>query len=328
MRRKHMFFLGFVLLILSAYLFLPREFDSRLFWVTLRETRPWWIAGSVAATFLGYAVRALRWQALLSPLKRIDLAPLLTTTMIGFGAIFTLGRPGEVVRPVWISRQEGLPTMGAVASIVVERAFDMLMLLLLFALASPWIELRPETREALGGLGTPWQLIILVVVSITGFMILHRYAPALARIMPFDALKGLMQTFAYGLAETSTPAGFATVAGYSMLLWTVHTLQFWLMLEGLGLSYPLAAAMLTLVLTSLGSIAQVPGIGGGFQAGFILSATALLGTPTEVAVAASLVVWFITTVPTVVVASGYMMWKGISIRDLREEETGIEQTVA
>ena len=326
MRRKLLFFLGLIGLGAAAYLLLPGDFDSALFWASFRETRPWWIAGAVATTFLGYALRAIRWHVLLRPLKPVPYLPLMNATVIGFGAIYTLGRPGELVRPVWIGRQEGIPLMGAVASIIVERVFDLMMLLLLFVAGSMWVELPEETRRALGGLGTPWQLVGLVAAALAGFVLLHKYSGSLARFMPFHRLRTLMETFAQGLAGTSSPRSVTVLGLYSLLLWSVHALQFWLMLGGLNLPHPFAGTLLTLVLTSLGSIAQIPGIGGGFQAGFIVSSTAVLGAPAEVSVAASLTLWFISTVPTILAAAGYMMWKGISARDLRVEETELHLT--
>ena len=320
MRRKLLFLLGFIGLVAATWLVVPAEFDSRLFWSSLREAHLWWIVGSIGATFLGYAVRALRWKSLLGPLKHVRFGPLMSATVVGFGAIFTVGRPGEVVRPIWINRQEGIPAIGAATSIIIERVFDLIMLLALFAVGSLWIELPPQTQAVVGGLGTPWQWISLGAVVLIGFTLLHRYAAHLARLAPFEALRRLFETFTWGLAATSTLRGFAVVTFYSVLLWVVHTLQFWLMLESVDLSYPVSASIMTLVLTSFGSVAHVPGIGGGFQAGFILSATAVLGTPAEVAIAASLMVWFITILPTVAAAAGYMMWKGISVRDLRTQE--------
>ena len=199
-----------------------------------------------------------------------------------------------------------------------ERVFDLLILLLLFVGGSMWIDLPSGTRDSLGGLGAPWQLALLVSAGIVSFVLMHRYAAGLASWMPFATARRLLESFAHGLAGTSTLRGFAGVTLYSLLLWVVHTLQFWFALEGLGLSYPLAASVMTVVLTSLGSVVQVPGIGGGFQAGFIVAATALLGTGPEVAVAASLIVWFVITVPTVVATGAYMLWKGISVKDLRD----------
>lgn len=327
MHRRLIFLAGLVALSGLAILLLPSKFDSALFWSSFKQAHLWWVLGSVAVTFVAYAIRALRWQVLLFPMKRIPFVSLLNGTTLGFGAIYAVGRPGEVVRPLWVARRHGVTALGAVASIIVERVFDMLMLLLLFVVGSMSIELPAATRQALGGLGAPWQLMTLVAIALTGFVLLHVYAKSIARWLPFDRLKTLMETFAQGLAGTSTPRGFVRVTLYSLLLWSVHALQFWLMLEAIDLSYPVAGSILTLALTSLGSVAQVPGIGGGFQAGFIVSATTVLGTPAEVAVAASLMVWFMNTVPTLVVSGIYMMWKGISVKDLKIQERELRQPV-
>lgn len=323
MRRKLLFFLALAGLIAATYLFVPEEFDSQLFWASFRRADAVWVSAAIAATALGYLVRALRWQSLLFPLSQVDLVPLVNAHVIGFGAIFTLGRAGEVVRPLWISRQEGVPFIGAAASIVVERVFDLMVLVVLFVLGSAWIDLPEATRDALGGFGTPWPLVVFVVVALAGFVLAHKYAGPLARLSPFGFLRKIMETVSWGLAATSTARGFSVVTLYSLILWIVYALQFWFMLEALDLRFPIAASVLTLVFTSLGSIIQIPGIGGGFQAGFILSATVLLDLPPEVAIAASLMVWFITAVPTVVAAAGYMMWKGVSVRDLGMQKAAL-----
>ena len=60
---------------------------------------------------------------------------LLSATMIGFTAITLFGRPGEFVRPYLIARKEQVPVTSQFAAWVLERIFDLLMALLLFAFA-------------------------------------------------------------------------------------------------------------------------------------------------------------------------------------------------
>ncbi len=323
MHRKLLFLIGFAGTALIVFLILPEQFDSGLFWASLADAHPAWLVAAIGATFLGYALRALRWQWLLQPLKHVKFGSLMNSTVLGFAAIYILGRPGEIVRPVWTARQEDIPTMATIASIIVERVFDLLMLVLFFIGASIWVDLPESTRSALGGLGTPWQLLTLAALTLVGFVLMHRYSHAVARLVPFKRFRSLAETFARGLAGTSGPRSIATIGLCSLLLWCVNALQFWLMLEALDLNRSVSAAVLTLVLTALGSIAQVPGIGGGFQAGFILAVTTILGAPAEVAVAASLIVWFVATVPTVIAAAGYGVWKGISLRDLRVDRSSL-----
>src|SRR3972149_5265946 len=52
-----------------------------------------------------YLLRSLRWREFLLPIKNTSVSNLLTATIIGFGGLALLGRPGELVRPYLISRK-------------------------------------------------------------------------------------------------------------------------------------------------------------------------------------------------------------------------------
>src|SRR5688572_32746641 len=96
---------------------------------------PAWLAASIAVTMGTYWLRAIRWQILLAPLKAVRLRSLFSITIIGFAAIFLLGRAGEVARPLWLARREKVALTGSVATIVVERFVDAIMLIVAFVLA-------------------------------------------------------------------------------------------------------------------------------------------------------------------------------------------------
>jgi uncharacterized membrane protein YbhN (UPF0104 family) len=87
----------------------------------------------------------------------------------------------------------------------------------------------------------------------------------------------------------------------------------------LGMNFDLTAreSALVLVAAAIGSIAQVPGIGGGFQAGFAFCLTTFFAVPAEQAIAASLVAWAVSYIPTVAAAGVYMVVQGLSFKDLR-----------
>src|SRR5262245_30488857 len=110
MSRKLLLLLGLTVLVtVVVYPLMGGEFNWRLFFSTLRTLSPWWLSASVGITLLSYVIRAYRWQVLLAPIKRIRIQPLLSTTLLGFSAIYVLGRWGEVARPIWLSRREQVP---------------------------------------------------------------------------------------------------------------------------------------------------------------------------------------------------------------------------
>src|SRR4029077_8863751 len=112
------------------------SFDWQLARRTFEQVRWSWAALSLIPIFGTYYGRALRWAVFLRPLKpHPSIRNLLSATIVGFTAITLFGRPGEFVRPYLIARKEEVPVTSQVAAWVLERIFDLLMALLLFAFA-------------------------------------------------------------------------------------------------------------------------------------------------------------------------------------------------
>src|SRR5215471_1787944 len=133
MNRKSLFFL--CLAAIGVYLLYRLSswgFNWSLFLSSLWNVQPWWLGASILATMLTYIARAFRWQILLNPLKSVSMGPLISTNLLGFSAIYLFGRPGELVRPLWLSRREQIPLTASVATIIVERVLDSLMIIALF----------------------------------------------------------------------------------------------------------------------------------------------------------------------------------------------------
>src|SRR5438093_11164126 len=115
MSRKSLFFL--CLGAVSVYLLYEVSgwgFDWSLFLKSLRNVQPGWLAVSILATMLTDVARAFRWQVLLNRLKSVGMGPLIRTNVLGFSAIFWLGRAGEVGRPLCLMRQEWSPVAACV----------------------------------------------------------------------------------------------------------------------------------------------------------------------------------------------------------------------
>src|SRR5262249_20833602 len=81
-----------------------------------------------------YFVRVLRWRVLLESMARPSLSALLRATMIGFTALFLVGRAAEmIVRPAALSVKEKVHPSASYATVMIERAFDMVMVVVFFA---------------------------------------------------------------------------------------------------------------------------------------------------------------------------------------------------
>jgi uncharacterized membrane protein YbhN (UPF0104 family) len=319
MSRKLLFLLVFsVIVVIVAYRWQDWDFDWSLFFSTLWSLQPAWLAASILATALQYVSRAYRWQVLLSPLKTVRIEPLLTSTLLGFSAIFLLGRPAELVRPVWLTRQERVPFSATIATLIVERMLDLLMLVALLATSLIFIEVAPAASRSLAVLKqAAWVMIFASIAGIGCMFIFRSNVDRIATAVPIKRLASMLQSFAEGLSFLRRRRTLIMAVVHSVALWIVIALQFWFILLGTNFNLSLQAATLVMVGVAIGSIVQIPGVGGGFQVGFVFCMTTFFGIPAERALAGSLVALVFNSIPTLVITGLYMLAQGVSFSDLR-----------
>jgi len=319
MNRKLLFLLVLtVIIVLASYWLVGRDFSWPLFVSSLWNVQPIWLTASIVATLLTYVARAFRWQVLLNPVKSIRMGQLISTNVLGFSAIYLIGRAGELVRPLWLTRRERIPLTASVATILVERVLDTLMLIALFGWALFLVKLPSAAVQTITLMKNgAW---LLVAGSIGGMIFLFFFRSNVERItryVPIARLARLLRSFAEGLSFLDRGRSFGLAIAHSFLVWIVIVLQFWFMLLGMNFHFSISAATLVMVGAAIGSIVQVPGIGGGFQAGYAFCMTTFFIVPAEQAIATSLVAWVSCYVPTVLAGGLYMVSHGLSLRDLR-----------
>ena len=96
----------------------------------LVAARPLWIVAVTLASLATVYIRAQRWRVLLRPVGDVPLYPALSATAIGFGASAVLPfRAGEFLRPALLGRRVGVRMSAAFSSVVLERLFDMLLVI-------------------------------------------------------------------------------------------------------------------------------------------------------------------------------------------------------
>ena len=100
-------------------------------------TARYWIFVPVFFILCGsHLVRAYRWRMLMQPLGyKPSLLNTFCAVMVGYLANMAVPRLGEVLKCTILARYEKVPADNMVGTIVAERAFDMLFLLILFVFA-------------------------------------------------------------------------------------------------------------------------------------------------------------------------------------------------
>lgn len=101
---------------------------------------------AVLISVLSFILRVIRWQLLLEPNKKVSFKAAYHPLVIGFMANCVLpGRAGELVRPFVLAKKTDIPFSSGLGSVVTERLFDMLCLLVLFVYVLNFIDIDLAT---------------------------------------------------------------------------------------------------------------------------------------------------------------------------------------
>jgi uncharacterized protein (TIRG00374 family) len=130
----------YLLLLAIAFALLALAFrgvDLKSILADLSEVNYFWVAMSVLASLVAFVSRAYRWNMLIEPL---GYNPKLKNTtyalMVGYFANLAIPRIGEVTRCGSLSKAEKVPFEGLLGTVIVERAIDVICLLLLILLTA------------------------------------------------------------------------------------------------------------------------------------------------------------------------------------------------
>ncbi len=127
------FFLG--LGILFIWLFLrqltPEQKHDIL--TSFTKANYWWLIPLFFVWFLSHVIRALRWNMMIHPLGyKPKLYNTIMAVLIGYFANLALPRMGEVSRCTVLAKYENIPFTKSFGTVVTERAFDVLVFIMLF----------------------------------------------------------------------------------------------------------------------------------------------------------------------------------------------------
>lgn len=347
MKTKHYVAYTVVSLVLAALVYLQfrtwRNFDwARLFQFGLAWRH---IFYGVALIHFTYFLRAVRWKIFLRPVrKEASILGLISPTLVGFTGLALLGRPGELIRPYLIARRENLSLASQVAVWAVERIFDIggftvLMVagiflpskLHAFAAAAP-----PEVRHWIYLTG--YMLIALVLGLLIAAMLMayrgHRIAQWVDDRFSHLAenlghrIAHKIREFTAGLNTIQGPFAFLQLSAVSVLMWWVIALAYREVTHAYGApmqAMSTSKALLLMGSSMIGSMVQLPGVGGGSQLATISALDHVFDiVPKELAVSCGIMLWLVTFVAVVPLGLLLAHRERLSLRKLSAESAQAE----
>jgi len=311
-------------------------FGRKLDWGEVRlavsQSNRYLLGLAVLIICLAYLFRAYRWGALLAPLGPTRLSHLFAATTVGFGAVFLLGRMGEVVRPVVLPmRDPSVRASSSFVTIMVERIYDMMAVVVLFAVNLLWFTPPANvgaefSRVRIAG-------VVLLILSITGVAGLTWFRKKSKSIIGWverrldrlgfvpkrlrHALISVLEQLAKALRVLVDARELAVTIGWTAMVWSGIAVANWLVLRAFGLRFGISEAIFILGWSLVGSLVPTPGGAAGAFHAATAAGLMFLGVARETAAAVSIVMHVVDFGPAVIFGFFYFVRGDINVTRLR-----------
>ena len=351
MNRNRIFVYLLVLGVLVALVYLQfrhwQTFDWSKFVTNTRQVDWRYVIYGVILIYVAYLLRAVRWKLFLLPVRKdVSTSSLVSPTLVGFTGLAILGRPGELIRPYLIARRVNLSFASQLAVWAVERIFDlgaftvlMVMGIFLPTKLQAFAAKRPVYGHWLHLAG--YLLTALVIGMFSVAALLNYKGPAIAswveerfahRAHNFaHRIAQRVREFAGGLNTIHGPIAFLQLAGVSILMWWLIAISYREVTHAYGnatmQSMSVSQVLLLMGSSMVGSMLQLPGVGGGSQLATIEALDKVFAVPREMAVSCGILLWLVSFVA--VVPAGLLLAhrERLSLRRVAEESENAEEQV-
>lgn len=295
----------------------------------LREARLFPIIVGIVMATLTFVLRIFRWQLLLRAEdgSRLPPGPLWHAIAMGFMANNVLPlRIGEVVRTFAATRLAGVRFTAALSSIAVERMFDALTVGFFLGLGLLLAGLPADAEVGgvhMGRLATLVGVAAVAGLALAGAVVAFpRAAEATVRkVVPFkglaDRLVTIIEGIRQGLSALQSPVRILGVILWSLAIWGLSALSFYVMFAAFGIEVSFAGALLMQSLIMFGiAVPSTPGYVGVFEAP-IIAVLGLYHVDASLAATYAFSYHITTFIPITLLGAWSVARTNIGLRDLR-----------
>jgi uncharacterized protein (TIRG00374 family) len=284
---------------------------------------------------LHLVTRAYRWKYLLIHEKKdVRFYNLFAGNAIGFTVTFLLpGRLGEIVKPLYVARKEGVRAGFTMGTVIVERIFDMFTmcsLLGVFLLARPLYESKLQLEADTYSKLYLWGIVglalasLLLAVSLFFYFFREKALAITARLMKplpeklSQRILKLLHEFIDGLKFFHSLGNLMTYLGLSFVVWLGIMFWYWVFFQAYRVSLPYFFLIPYIFLTMIGASIPTPGMVGGFHSFSQLGLTALFKIDPNQAFGLTVAVHAVQLVMTCLVGFGILWKEGLTLFQLKK----------
>jgi uncharacterized protein (TIRG00374 family) len=277
---------------------------------------------AVLLSLVTNVLRSYRWKYVINPLQSVGVLSLFSGVAVGYMANNILpARLGEVVRSYYLGKKEGLSKSSTLATIVIERLFDGLTLLIFLALISLFFSF-PDWVKAVGWASAT---TLMAFSGVLGVLVVKR-KPTLGLVERVTAwlpgpiterVHDLAGSFLTGLAILNHGRDTLLALTFSVLAWIVEAGTYYVVGLCFDFHLPVHGAMIAVAIVNFGILLPAaPGYVGTFEF-FCVSALGLSAIEKSVALSYALVLHAVLVVPITLIGMVYFFKDQVSLTEMR-----------
>ena len=297
-------------------------------WAEIVNANYYWLIPSIAVYFVAVWARTWRWDYMLRPLKHISVRRLFPVVVIGYmGNNVYPFRAGEVLRSFVLYKREDVPVSASLATVIVERVFDGLVMLMFVFIALPLSPIPGENQSVRN---------VVILASIAFFVALILFFALAAMPKRFHALAewglgltgglltgkskaqilGILDNFLAGLESLRSFRNVLMIFFTSVIIWLLETVKYWFVMHAFDFEVSFFALMLMNGVVNLATtLPSAPGYVGTFDTPGI-QVLQLYGIPANIAAAYTLVLHAALWFPITALGFYYMIREGMRWADI------------
>lgn len=322
------FCLGLVISIIFVYA-AASKLEWKDFFLAIRTANYWWLIPGVGMYMIGLWVRAWRWHYLLRPVKPVSTRTMFPIVTIGYmGNNVYPARAGEILRVVILKRRENVPASASLATIIVERIFDGVVMLAFifvnlaelsrltgFTIPMAGLEIGVQDLAIWGSIAFFGALIVFIIAAMFPEMTKKLVTWLANHLLPKNLRPttiNITTRFLDGLESLRSPIDAVMIFLTSVVIWLLETAKYWFVMHAFDFSVSFFALMLMNGVVNLATtLPGAPGYIGTFDAPGI-AVLAAYGVDVNVAAGYTVILHIALWVVPTLLGAYYLAREGFS----------------
>jgi hypothetical protein len=301
-----------------ALAFAVRRVDWGAFAAAVGGVSIGWLALGALGTVAAQLLVAIRWHVLVNAGDRLPLADAFDFVMIGaLGGLALTSRLGDLARAVAAGRFRGLSASRLLGTVLVERLFDVLMLLGFGAALAVLMPIPPIVQAALLTLFVAAVALALVLWLGGGgpLGIVRRWIARIAG--PASSPVTMFTRFVDGIAAVRHEGRVAPALVAALLVWSCSAAAAACNLAAFGIQAPWYAGAFVVIVVNLGGLVPAPPAGIGVYDFLAMLALSPWASDSSTAFAFALVTHAVSVAVVMTLGSASLVRKGLSLAAVR-----------